>query len=439
MNHRQCLLLFGSWMLFFPMLVWSQPTDLTLEAAIQMAMTHNPEVQDARLKVLDAEARILESKSTGLPQVSASGSYQRYFKVPLVPLPAEFTGGEPQNVSFVLKNNLTGAVNVDAMVFDAAYLVALKASRAAREYAQLALADRQRQVRQSVRDVYLPLLFISENLVQLDKNIANLSDLYEETKAVYQAGFAEQLDVDRLELSLANLNTERSSLARQYENALNVLRFTLNTPSSDSLVIVDDMEALLAVTNEEMLMAQVDVSKRSETVLLDQALLLSDYNITAIRSRYLPSLRAFAGYQYQYQGNDFTNGFWAPTGFVGVSINLPIYDGGFKRSQVDRARISRDQVQLQRQTIERLIHLEVANARATVQNAKDRMAERERYLQLANRIFETTQIKYREGVGSSLEVNQAEQALYTAQSNLMQARYDLLKAQIDLAEALGLN
>ncbi|MGH1435794.1 MAG: TolC family protein [Lewinella sp.] len=418
---------------------WSQSAEMSMDQLIDYALANSPEMLDAQLKVQDAEAQILQSKSTGLPQVSGSGTYQRYFEVPVVPLPAEFTGGEPQEVSFVLKNNLTAGVNLDAMIFDAAYFVALKAARAARTYAQLELVDRQRQVRQQVRDVYLPVLLLQSNLAQLDKNLANLEDLYEETQQIYEAGFAEQLDVDRLALSLANLRTERDALDRQYENALRALKFTINYPAGQALTIGDDMEAMLAEDNAEMLTMTVNYTRRPEINLLDQAIALSDYNIENFKTGYLPSLRGFAGYQYQYQGNDFKSGFWAPTGFVGLTLNVPIYDGGFKRSQIDRATITRQQVQVQRSTVQRLIDLEVENARATYLSSQERLKDREDNLALAQRIYDTTQVKYREGVGSSLEVNQAEQALYTSQTNRLQAIYDVLQAKVALEEALGEN
>lgn len=438
MNHPKRLLL-GLIFVCMLQLGYTQSANLSMEQAIDFALTNSPEIQDALLKVQDAEARILESKSTGLPQLSANGTYQRYFKVPLVPLPPEFTGPDgPSEVSFVQKNNLTTSVNLDAMLFDAAYFVALKAARSARNYAQVELLTSQREVRKQVRDVYLPVLLIQSNLAQLDKNIENLTALVEETTAIYEAGFAEQLDVDRLALSLANLQTEREALDRQYQNALRALKFTINYPEGQELVISDDLEGLLEDSDSEMITASVDYNRRPEVRLLDQAMLLSDYNIQNFKTRFLPSLRGFAGYQYQYQGNDFNNGFWAPTGFVGLSLNIPLYDGGFKRSQIQRAQISRNQVVLQKTTFQRLIDLEVENARASYTSAQQRLEDRERNLALAQRIYDTTQIKYREGVGSSLEVNQAEQALYTAQSNRLQARYELMQARVELKEALGL-
>ncbi|MGB3547827.1 MAG: TolC family protein, partial [Saprospiraceae bacterium] len=83
------------------------------------------------------------------------------------------------------------------------------------------------------------------------------------------------------------------------------------------------------------------------------------------------------------------------------------------------------------------IELEAANARTQYENATQRLASRQKNLDLARRIYETTRIKYREGVGSSLEVTQAEQSLYTAQADFRQALYDRIVARESVFKALG--
>jgi outer membrane protein TolC len=426
-------------LLFTRLGLQAQNDGMNLQQAIDYALANHPDIQDAQLKIQDADIRIKENLATGIPQLTASGQYQRYFEVPVVPLPPEFTGGgEPQEVSFVLKNNLTGSLNLDAMIFDASYFVGLRAARASRSYAQLELNERRRQVRNQVRDAYLPLLLVDENLTQLDKNIANLEKLFGETKATYEQGFIEQLDVDRLELSLANLRTERENLSRQYDMAVEVLRFTLNYPPNEPLVVAENLDQLLVMEDDNALLAQVDYNRRPEISLLDQAIALNGMNVELNKSRRLPSLRGFGGYQYQYQGNDFSTGFWAPTGFLGLSLSVPLYDGGYKKALVQRAQIAQDQVIIQRSTVKRGIDLEVSNARKAYQNAQDRLADRERNLMLAQRIYDTTKIKYSEGVGSSLEVSQAEIDFYAAQTNRLQAVYDLLQAKVALEEALGI-
>ena len=110
------------------------------------------------------------------------------------------------------------------MVFDGSYFVALQAARQYRVYTEREFQVRKRDVENAVLDAYLPLLLFDENRELLDKNIANLEALLHETRELYKAGFAEQLDVDRLELSRANLLIERDNLDRQKETALTALK-----------------------------------------------------------------------------------------------------------------------------------------------------------------------------------------------------------------------
>ncbi len=419
--------------------ILAQKSAMSLEKAVAYALTSSPEMRDAQLAVMDAEAQIDENRARGLPQLNGSVNYQRYLEVPQLPLPAIFQQpGGPESISFIQTNNLTAAVNMQAMVFDGVFFVALKAAKAARDYAEKDLAVKQKALKEQVRDAYLPLLLTKANLDQLDKNIVSLEQLHQETKAIFEAGFAEQLDVDRLELSLANLKTERENLARQYQILLRLLKFTINFPEEDDLEIDDDMESLLAkyqVSNLEPVAPNYE--QYPEIQLADELLNLQGLNKKAQKTAYLPSLNAFGGYQYQYQGDKLQDGFWAPTAFLGLQLNVPIYDGGYKRASIQRVQIAIDRVATQRNTLQRAIYLQITTAQDIYTNARDRLAERDKTLALAQRIYDTTQIKYREGVGSSLEVNQAEQAIYTAQTNRLQALYDLLKAKIDLQEALG--
>ena len=422
-------------------------TVMSLDQAIDYALTNSPEIRDAQLEILDADAQVAERKSVGLPQLTGGASYQRYLAVPVQPLPEAFVDflemqnpGEPvsREVSFFLKNNLTTEVNLDAMLFDGVYFVGLQAARAARSFAQLDYANAQRTVRNNVKDAYLPLLLVAANLEQLDKNITNLEQLLFETRQTFEAGFVEQLDVDRIELSLANLRTERDNLTRQQEIGLRVLKFTINYPMDEPLAVADDLTSIWAEAIATDASAPIEFNRRPEVNLIDQAIQLNEYNVRVNRIGYWPSLRAFGAYQYTYQGDNFSDGFWAQNAFVGLRLNVPIFDGFYKKSLIQRARIDLDQTRLQRETLLRSINLEVKNARDSYNNARERLRDRQQNLDLAQRIYDTTQIKYREGVGSSLEVSQAEQALYSAQTNQLQALYEVVVAKTELDEALGL-
>lgn len=292
-------------------------------------------------------------------------------------------------------------------------------------------------MRNAVIESYLPVLLIEENINLLDKNISNLEKLFFETREFYKAGFAEQLDMDRQELSLANLQVERENLLRQKELAVANLKFVIGYPLEEPLSVTDNLEAMLLEATDEALVADIDLLRRPEFELLNQAILMNEFNIKLNKAGYLPTLRAFGNVQQQYQGQDFQSGFWAPSSFVGLNLNVPIFDGLGKKAKIQRAQLDLETAKNQQKDLERAITLEVKNARTNYFNARRRLNSQQNNLGLAERIYQTAQVKYREGIGSSLEINQAEQSLYATQSNYMQALYDLLLAKAKLEMALG--
>ncbi len=423
---------------------------LSLKDAVRYAMDHNLSIRNAQINVADADQQIIERRAYGIPQVNAGINLQRYLQVPVQVLPESFvalardpvTGELPpgfsRKVSFFLKNNFSGNVELSTMVFEGSYFVGLRAARLYRQYAQKQLETQQQSTAQQVMEAYLPPLLLQENLKILDKNIGNLERLLFETRESYKAGFVEQLDVDRLDLSLANLHMERENLIRQYESALNGLKFALGYPVESELVLADSMTTLLRPM-EEYLDGNITYENRREFSVANLGVQLSELNVELNRSYYLPSVRAFGSYSVTYLGDDLKNGFWAPTGLAGLSINIPIFDGWDKRSKVERARLGLELDRNRMADLQRAINLDVTNARIQYESARDRIKNQERNLQLAERIYQTARIKYREGVGSSIEITQAEQSLYQTQQLFIQALFDQLTAQIKLEKALGLD
>ena len=411
-----------------------------LEDAVNFAFLNSNTIRNARVDILDAEQNVKERLSTGLPQINGSVDFLHYLKVPVLPLPEAFAMGNPDaptSIAFQLRNSFTSGISVNSMLFDGSFFVGLRAARESRVYFNLQLEDAQRQIRSQVTRSYFPVLLLGTNLQILDRNIDNLQKLLRETEAQYEAGFVEQLDVDRLVLSVNNLRSQRENLEQQRENALRALKFTLNFPEDQELRVADDLEQLEVEVEAAALTADIPYQQRSELRLLDQTLTLQDLNTELQRAAYLPRLDATAAAQYQYQGDNLSDGFWAPTVLVGLSAVIPIYDFGGRSARVQRARLAKEKVVNQRDDVMRSIALEVRNARGTFNAARARLDVVRENLELAERIYETTQIKYREGVGSSIETVQAEQQLYESQANYLTALYDTLVAKEDLYLALG--
>jgi outer membrane protein TolC len=155
---------------------------------------------------------------------------------------------------------------------------------------------------------------------------------------------------------------------------------------------------------------------------------------------YAPSLSGFFTHQYQIQRNDLFDKDEAglfPITITGISLNVPIFDGFEKDSRIKMAQLDKSKIGLQMKQFESAVQLEINNARVTYNNAKQRLANQKKNVDLAERILNTTKIKYKEGVGSSMEITNAEQELYRTQAAYMNALYDLAIAKTDLEKALG--
>ncbi len=425
----------------------AQITTMTLDQAVEFAWNNNTQIRQKQIEIADADQQVLENQAFGIPQLSARADYTRYLVVPQQPIPETFRLGfeavlpdtvtVPNSAAFFLKNNFTASIDLDAMVFDARFFIGLKAAKQFRTLVTQELESEKRNVRSDVVNAYLPILLINQSIRILDSNITIVDKLLFETDQLFQAGFAEQLDVDRQTLALSNLKTQKASLEGQRTTALNRLKYTIGFPVEDDLEILETMEGLLAFASENDLTGEFDLNRRPDFVLTQEAVRINDVRIAVERSEYFPRMRAFASAQEAYQGNTSEDDFWAPNVFVGASLSIPIFSGLERKAKVERARLAKANVEVQQQDLIRAIRLEVSATRNDYNTALQAYEEQQKNLRLAERIYNTTEIKYSEGVGSSVEVVQAQQGLYDAQRNYLQATYDLVLAKQNLDIALG--
>lgn len=409
---------------------------MSLSDAIEYAMANHPEVRIAKLNVKDAEWRIKENKATALPHLSLGVNYQYFIQQPALPAEALGFPGEPgQKLRFALRNNISGKIEYNQLLFNNSYIVGLKAAKLYREYVDLQLTSVREKVRNQVTDAYLPALLISETVKVLELNIKNQEKLLSDSKATYKAGFAEQLDVDRLDYLQSNLKSQRDNLVRQQETVVNYLKFALDIPVKEDITLSDNLDVLLQQYVNVNPDEELDYNNRPDYATILKARELNQVQVELYEKDWLPTVSFFASYNPSFQGNDKL--FWIPSAVAGLSINMPIYDGGLSKASQERAIIAAMQVDEQKNMLIKGLDLEIQNSRTNYKNTKQRVEDGERNVALAQRIYDTTQIKFNSGVGSSFEVTQALAGLFQAQGELVNARFELLKAVVAINKALG--
>ncbi len=438
-------------LIFISAYLQAQVPAFTLQEAIQYARLNHNKVKSDLLKVADADESIKEYTAIGLPKINGNVDYQHYIDIPTSILPAgSFFPGDPDQgippnpeedlaVQFGVKNTLTASVGADLLIFDGSFFVGLRASKVFKELVMKQTEITQEDLGYEVAKAYLGVVVAKENHEILLENIDVIRENYDESAATYEQGFIEKLDLDRLELTLNNLLRQEERVRSMIDVSKNVLKFSMGYPIEDTLTVSETIEDLI-LTEYEMAQystVQPDFMNRADYASMMVGNELNELNIKRLQYRYLPVLRGFGNYSQVLQGNKFADGRWFPTSIVGLTLNVPIFDGMDKKVKIDRAEIERDQHLINIDNLEDAITLEVQNAKIAFDNAKNTLEAAEYSQTLAQKIYDTSLIKYREGVGSSLELTQSERDLYRSQGEYINALYELLIARVELERSLG--
>lgn len=413
----------------------------SVKQAADYAMQNSVAVKNALLDIKIQKEVNRQVTSAALPQVNASVSVNDYLVIPTSLLPAEVFGGTPGTylpVQFGVKYNATGSVDLSQVLFDGQVFVGLQARKASLDFYQKQADITKEQIKANVYKIYYQIVVGRQQLGAIDANIERFEKLLNDTRAIYQNGFAEKLDVDKVNVQLNNLRTEKTRIESQLDAGTVALKFLMNMPQKDSIVLTDTLSE--TELKDDLLGQSYNYSDRSEYKLLQVAQQLGRYNIKRYKLSYLPTVAAFASYSknaQRQQFNFFNDGSWFTTSIVGLSLKIPIFDGLYKQAHIRQARL---ELQKTNQNIEQLkasIDADVEQSRLKIASALVTVDNQKRNMDLAVQVYNTTKLKYEQGLGSNQEIYSAQSELKVAQSNYYGALFDAIIARIDYLKAAG--
>jgi outer membrane protein TolC len=302
-------------------------------------------------------------------------------------------------------------------------------------------------------------VLINNDRMQLfNNNIGRVDSLLRTTKAMNQNGFAENIDVSRIQVSLNNLISERDKFYNLQELSLQLLKFQMNYPMDQNIAVSGNIESIQI--DENLLSgyeADWDYSKRTDYALLETNKRLQELDLKNKYATSLPTLSAFGTLGYSTQspnvsglfktntvipaGNDLGGMVgpdkWYQYSFVGVSLNIPIFSGLQHVYQQQQSKLALQKIESSFGQLKSSIDLEVKQTAINYLNAVTSLKSQAANKGLAENVARITKIKYEQGVGSNIEVIDAESSLKESQVNYYNALYDALVAKVDLDKAYG--
>lgn len=416
-------------------------SNFDLNECLKYALEHSVTIKNSLLSQSSAEARVQEIKSIGLPQANANINLTSNLLVPRSFIPAEFSGGPPgtfQAVAFQPQYTGQAGVDVSQLVFDGAYFLGLKAASVFTKISEKTVVMDKITVVENVSKAYYTVLINQERLKLLQKNYSRMDSLYYQTKMLFQNGFAEKLDVSRLEVSLNNLKAEIQKFERIQNLTLAMLKFQMSMPESENLTLKGE----LALPAQSSAPDNADPTKRIEYQILQTQAELEALNVRNYKVQYYPTVRASLGLGANSGSNDLgeffkfgTNWFGNSTFAIGVSI--PIFDGFKKKSQIAQAKFALQKTQNTISDFTRIMEFQLKQAALSFQNATETMKAQKQNVELAEEVYRVTRIKFKEGVGTKLELLDAETSLKESETNYLNALYDAIIAHVDVCKANG--
>jgi outer membrane protein len=471
-------LIYTTLILIAPLWTFAQApssSTMTLDQCITYALENTVNVKNARVDEQIAKARVRETRGIGLPQVDASVGVTHNQKLP------RFFGPNTtdttqfsffQNVEgardgdivagrnfFQLPSSGNAALNINQLLFSSSYLIGLKAASTYKDLATKTTEQTEIQIIENVMKAYYGVIVNNERITLFDNNIARVDSLLRTTRALNKNGFAEEIDVDRIQVTLNNLKSERLKFVNLQNLSQSLLKYQMNYPMDQELSISGNIAEL---TIEEKILDEYeqgwDFKNRIEYRLLDTQRRLLELDLKNKYAASLPSLSGFVNLGYSTQSPDIGGLFktntnisdhvtplgqqigpdkWYSYSTFGVTLNVPIFSGLQRTYQAQQAKLELLKTQNSVTSLKQGIDLSIQQNSVTYKNSIETLNSQDQNMDLAEKVARVTKVKYEQGVGSNIEVIDAEASLREAQVNYYNALYDALIAKVDLDKAFA--
>ena len=332
-------------------------------------------------------------------------------------------------------------------------MVGLQATSVYKDLAIKQGIQTKEQIIQQVMKAYYGVLINKERISLFANNIARVDSLLRNTKALNQNGFAESIDVDRIQVTLNNLLAERNKFLNLNELGLEILKFQMNYPMEQSLEVIGNINEVQVDTNLDHYKENWDYKIRPDFQVLETNRRLQELNVKNQVAAFMPSLNAFANLGYATQSPTVGGLFktntqiedfgtlgpdkWYSYSQVGVSLHVPIFSGMQRHYKLQQEKLNLLKVENGFRSLKNGIDLEIKQSSLIFENAITTLQTQRENMNLAANVARITKIKYEQGVGSNIEVIDAENSLRQSQTNFYGAMFDAMVAKVDLDKAYG--
>ncbi len=436
---------------------------LDLKQAQSMALSNNQNVKNAQIDLKIAKKKIWETTASGLPQVSGQISYNDMLDIPttLIPdfispavygvllqegliSPSQMPSGETQYFAakFGTQHNASYKIQASQLIFNGAYIVGLQASKIYYQLSDQSYIKKNQEAVDNVTSSYYLVLVAHESIRILDSSYQTIEKSAGDIEQIANAGLADETDAEQLKVTAMNIKNTLQRMKRQAEVSERLLKFQMGVDLDKPIKLTDNLDNLLGQINFASVLADTfNLEQNINYKLLETQEKLTRLNFQREKSSFLPSVVGFFSYQKSAMRSEFdifdSNKPWYPTKVVGLTIDIPIFSSGQRLMKAQEAKLELEKMKNTKEQAAEGLKMEYSNARNAYLNSYESYLQNKESYALASKIYDRWQIKFKEGVASSMELTTQQGQYLTAQANYYNSIFELLSAKVKLERMLN--
>ena len=456
-----------------------EPTEdlvLDLQGALSYAMEYNKSLKNARMEVDRSDASIKEAIAQGLPQVDGAVDFMTYFnyelefsfggggapdfsdeqlQIALDQTLAAFPGSTSADIynhtagnyfdgvlnsmlppsTILMNNQSTAKLQLSQLIFSGQYIAGIQTAKLAKKISEQNLDFNELNTKETVITSYYLVLITEESLDIVERNLENLKETMRQTENMFNAGMAEQTDVDQISITVNQLQNSKTALQRNVELNYNLLRFQLGLEPGLGLTLTDDLRGLFFALQPEAVLTAPFILNDNVTYQIMQTQQEINKKLVDLEEwNYAPTLLGF----YNYNAKIQTTGFdMTPNHLAGLSLAVPIFSSGMRKARVNQAKIDYSISQTNLSIMQDQLLLQEKQFKYNLKSSLENLYTQEENVEVAQRVNDSYQRKFEQGMATSLELTQANGNYLDAESNFINAIMEVLNARLQLDKLMN--
>jgi len=409
---------------------------ITIDQAIELALENNSSIQIAQKSAQIYDQQVKQYWSYVYPQINLSGSYTRT----LHPQEAITSMGK---FRMSLDNATSATAEASLLLWKGGAVSAgIRMGKYHSQSGYLQLAETQNIIKDNVNTLCFGII-LSHALIQVQQESLDIAkDQLKEINQRYKEGLASDLDVLNQKVKISNIEPSLIQAKNAYEIGLLTLRRILNKDPQDPLSLKWNLKDIMEYQIPDLeTLFDTAQKNRPELIISELSVKMAKEQVNVAKADHYGSLTAFANATYSGSSNEVIipmssyNSSYGTA--VGLRLNIPLFEGFRVSSQVRQKELAYEQALMQAQDTQRDIKIEVKTAWLNLNEARERIISTGGVIGQARKNLHSTNLRYRNGLASRLDLDEAALLLHDAELHFVQAVHDAYVALSKLSYAIG--